>query len=341
MPNDTNLQILLKSRPDGRIVESDFETRRSPTPEVGEGQALIKNLFLSLDPAMRGWVREGESYIEPVKLGDVMRGFTVGIVTESKTPELQPGDKVTGMHGWQELTVVGRGTGIKPTKLPEVPLPLSNFLGVLGGTGLTAYFGLLDIGEPKEGETVLVSTAAGAVGSIVGQIAKIKGCRVVGITGSDEKCRWITEELGYDAAINYKTDDLNKAIRRTCPDKVDVYFDNVGGAQLDAALANLNKHARVVICGAISIYNAKGEPPPGPSNYLSLLIKSARMQGFVILDYVDRFMEGGMQLGQWVMEGKIKHREHVVDGLEQAPSALNMLFDGTNIGKLVVKIADA
>ncbi len=339
MATGKNRQILLKSRPKGRLQPSDFESREVDVPEVGDGQALVKNLYLSLDPAMRGWVREGESYIEPVAVGGVMRGGTVGVVLESKNPKLAPGDKVMGMNGWQEYALIG-GNENMSRKLPEMSLPLTNFLSVLGATGMTAYFGLLDVGEPKEGETVLVSTAAGAVGSIVGQIAKIKGCRVVGITGSDEKCRWITEELGYDAAINYKTEKLDEAIKKTCPKKVDVYFDNVGGDQLDAALLNLNKHARVVICGAISVYNAKGDLPPGPSNYLALLIKSARMQGFVVLDYLDRFMEGGMQLAQWIMEGKIKHREHVVDGLENAPTAINMLFDGSNNGKLIVKIAD-
>lgn len=341
MTSRKNRQIILKSRPKGRLTTTDFELREVDAPSVGDGEALVKNLYLSLDPAMRGWVREGESYIEPVQLGDVMRGGTVGVIVESKNAKFEPGDKVIGMNGWQEYALVGDTGALASRKLPPLPVPLTNFLSVLGMTGMTAYFGLLDVGKPKEGDTVLVSTAAGAVGSIVGQIAKIKGCRVVGIAGSDDKCAWITDELGFDAAINYKREDLGEAIRRTCPDKIDVYFDNVGGDHLNAALANLARHGRVVICGAISIYNASGEPPPGPSNYLALLIKSARMEGFVVLDYRKRFMEAGIQLGQWLLEGKLKHREHVVDGLENAHEAINMLFDGTNTGKLIVKISDA
>lgn len=307
-------------------------------PRPGDGEALVRNLYLSLDPAMRGWMREGDSYIEPVKLGEVMRGATVGEVLESKHPGYRPGDKVLGMLGWQDYAVVGHGDGA-PRKLPDVPLPITAFLSVLGGTGLTAYFGLLDVGQPKEGDTVLVNAAAGAVGSVVGQIAKIHGCRAVGIAGSDEKCAWLTGELGFDAAINYKTQNLREALKETCPQKIDVFFDNVGGEQLDVTLAHIARGARVVICGAISTYNAEGALPPGPSNYIYLLLRRARMEGFIVFDYASRFGEGGEQLGRWVSEGKLRYREHVVDGLENAPSAIHMLFDGRNRGKLIVKIA--
>lgn len=331
-----NRQILLAARPVGNIQESNFKYQEVPAPEPAAGQALVRNLFLSLDPAMRGWMREGDSYIEPVRLGDVMRGGTIGEVIQSKSPEFAVGDKVFGMGGWQDYWLAAPKSGARV--LPaDVPFPLTNFLSVLGITGLTAYFGLLDVGKPKEGETVVVSTAAGAVGSIVCQIAKIKGCRVVGIAGSDEKCSWITNELGVDAAINYKTQDVAAELRKACPNKIDVYFDNVGGEILNTVLGMINVHARIVICGAITQYNAT-QPAPGPSNYLTLLTKRSRMEGFVVIDYMDRSMEGIMQLGQWIAEGRLKHREHIVEGLENAPKAIQQLFDGSNQGKLIVKI---
>lgn len=338
MGDYTNRQILLASRPVGSIRDENFELRTGPVPPLNDGEVLIRNYYLSLDPAMRGWMREGESYIEPVNIGDVMRGSTIGEVVESKHPDFAPGDKTFGMGGWQDYTITRPGGRFR--KLPDgVPFPLTYFLSVLGVTGLTAYFGLLDVGAPKAGETLVVSTAAGAVGSIVGQIGKIMGCRVIGIAGSTEKCRWITEDLGFDGAINYKKQDVGKELRTLCPDKIDIYFDNVGGDILNECLGRLNVHARVVICGAITVYNAV-EPMPGPSNYLTLLTKRSRMQGFVVLDYVERFNEGIMALGQWVAEGKLKHREDIVDGLEQAPKAIHKLFDGSNQGKLIVKIAD-
>ena len=338
MAGEMNRQILLASRPEGMIKESDFSFQEAPIPEPGENQILVKNLYLSLDPAMRGWMSDMDSYIEPVAVGGVMRGGTIGKVVKSNHAEYKEGDKVFGLNGWQEFGVVGPDN--LPNKLPEgLPIPLTSFMSVLGATGLTAYFGLLDIGQPKEGDTVVVSTAAGAVGSIVGQIAKIKGCRVVGLTGSDEKCAWITQELGYDAAINYKSENIAEALRRTCPDKIDVYFDNVGGEILNEVLGQINVGASICICGAISRYN-ETEPTPGPSNYLTLLTKRSRMEGFVILDYFDRFMEGIQQLSQWVIEGKLKHREHIIEGLENAPKAINLLFEGKNTGKLIIKIAD-
>lgn len=336
MSAKVNRQILLAARPVGEIKESDFKYQESVLPQPGEGQALVRNLFLSLDPAMRGWMREGDSYIEPVRLGDVMRGGTIGEVIESNSPEFAVGDKVFGMGGWQDYYLAHPKMGVRV--LPsDVPFPLTNFLSVLGITGLTAYFGLLDVGKPKEGETVVVSTAAGAVGSIVCQIAKIKGCRVVGIAGSDDKCAWIQDELGVDAAINYKTQNVAAELRKACPKRIDVYFDNVGGEILNTVLGMINVHARVVICGAITQYNAT-QPAPGPSNYITLLTKRSRMEGFVVIDYMDRAMEAIMQLGQWLAQGKLKHREHIVEGLENAPKAIMHLFNGTNQGKLIVKI---
>lgn len=334
-----NRQWLLKSRPEGGIVDDNFEYRESAVPTPGDGQILVRNLYLSLDPAMRGWMSDMDSYIEPVGLGDVMRGGCVGEVVESNAPDYAPGDKVFGLLGWQDYALAGPDD--LPNKLPdEIPLPLTAFLSVLGLTGVTAYFGLMDVGQPKKGDTVVVSTAAGAVGSIVGQIAKIKGCRVVGIAGTDEKCKWIVDDLGFDAAINYKTQNVGDELDKHCPDKIDVYFDNVGGEILNEALARINVHARVVICGAITRYN-ETEPSPGPSNYINLLLKRSRMEGFVLTDYLDRFPEAVVQLAQWIQAGQIRWKEDVVEGLENAPKAIHKLFDGTNQGKLIVKIADA
>lgn len=319
------------------LSADNFSYQETDIPEPGENQMLIRTLYMSLDPAMRAWMNDVESYIEPVAIGDVMRALTVGRVEKSNNPDFEVGDNILCMNGWQDYALSEPG-GIA-NKLPEgVPLPLTNFLSVLGITGLTAYFGLLDITDPKEGECVVVSTAAGAVGSIVGQIAKIKGCRAVGITGSDDKCAWITDELGFDAAINYKTKNVAEELRAACPNGVDIYFDNVGGEILNDVLGQINPNARVSICGAISQYNAT-EVPPGPSNYLTLLTKRARMEGFIVMDFMDRFPEAIMQMAQWIMEGKIKHREDIIDGLENAPEAVLTLFNGTNKGKLIVNVA--
>lgn len=339
MSENMNRQWLLKSRPVGEIKDSDFEYRESTVPEASEDQILCRNLFLSLDPAMRGWMSDADSYIEPIGLGDVMRGGCVAEVMESKRSDYEVGDKVFGMLGWQEFAVAGADN--LPNKLPAgIPLPLSNFLSIFAIPGVTAYFGLLDIGEPNDGDTVVVSTGAGAVGSVVGQIAKLKGCRVVGLTGTDEKCAWIKDDLGFDVAINYKTQNIGEALRDACPDKIDIYFDNVGGEILNEALGLLNEHARVVICGAITRYN-ETEPSPGPSNYINLLLKRSKMQGFVLTDYLDRFPEAIAELAPWVMGKQIQFKEDIVNGLENAPTAIQKLFNGTNKGKLMVKIADA
>jgi NADPH-dependent curcumin reductase CurA len=330
----TNLQIRLAARPKGLPQDSDFQLTEEPIPQPEEGQVLVRNLFLSLDPAMRGWMNEGRSYVPPVGIGEVMRGLTIGEVVESRHPDFAVGDIVSGILGWQRYGVA-RGKELQ--KIPP-GIPPTVALGPLGMTGLTAYFGLLEVGQLKAGETVLVSGAAGAVGSIAGQIAKILGCRAVGIAGTDEKCRWLTGELGFDAAINYKTaKDLHEEIRRACPQGIDVFFDNVGGDVLDTALRSLALHARVVICGAISQYNATG-PMKGPSNYMALLVQRARMQGFVVFDYQSRYAEAQAQLGRWLAEGKLHYREDVVEGLENAPRALLRLFDGSNAGKLIVKL---
>ncbi len=325
----------LAARPVGMIKESDFKFTEEPIPELGNGQVLVHNLYISLDPTNRGWVNDIDTYLPPVAIGEVMRSIAIGEVVESRNPGFEEGDIVQGMFGWQEYAV-SAGEGIN--KLPMIPgLPLTAFFGLFGHIGATAYFGLLDTAKPKAGETLVVSTAAGAVGSLVGQIGKIHGLRVVGLTGSDEKCRWITEGLGYDAAINYKTENVRESLKKHCPAGIDIYFENVGGAILDAVLNLINIRARIVLCGLISQYNAS-EPVPGPYNFVQILVKRARVEGFIVLDYVDRFQEAFQEMGRWYSEGKIKYRIDVVEGLDQAPRALNKLFDGSNTGKLVLKV---
>ncbi|MBL4847956.1 MAG: NADP-dependent oxidoreductase [Planctomycetes bacterium] len=330
---DTNLQIRLVRRPTGLPSPEDFEIGEAPLPDPGEGEVLVANHYLSLDPAMRGWMKEGRSYIPPVELGDVMRGGTYGEVLRSNHPTLAPGDRVVGMLGWQSHAL-SKGDDLYRVP-PEVTGPQA--LGVLGMTGLTAYFGLLDVGRPQEGDTLLVSGAAGATGSVVGQIGKLMGCKVIGVAGTEAKCAWLTEELGFDGAINYRTSpDLTKAVYQATGGKIDVYFDNVGGEMLDSALACLNRGARVVVCGAISQYNS--DSATGPANYLSLLVNRARMEGFIVFDYAPRYDEARVELSRWVQEGKIKHREEIVDGLRNAPQAILRLFDGNKQGKLLIRI---
>jgi NADPH-dependent curcumin reductase len=331
-----NHQFQLAARPVGLPKPSDWRYTEEPIPEPGEDEVLVKILYLSLDPAMRGWMNDGRSYIAPVGIGDVMRAFAAGRVIASKDPGLAVGDHVTGLLGVQEYAIANAKAVIK-VDTTLAPLPV--YLGTLGMPGLTAYFGLLDIGRPAEGETVVVSGAAGAVGGVVGQIAKLKGCRVVGIAGGGEKCRYVVEELGFDAAIDYKAEDVLAALAQHCPNGIDVYFDNVGGEILDAALAHLARNARVVICGAISQYNAT-DGMRGPSNYMSLLVNHASMTGFVFSDYLDRIAGAAKEVGGWLAAGKLTSREDIAEGLDTFPDTLLRLFAGENIGKLVLKVAD-
>jgi NADPH-dependent curcumin reductase CurA len=330
-----NHQFRLAARPVGLCKSSDWNFTEEPVAEPGDGEVLVKVRYLSMDPAMRGWMNDGRSYIAPVGIGEVMRALGAGEVITSNHPGLAPGDSVTGLLGVQEFAVVNGDAVIKVDPgLAALPV----YLGALGMPGMTAYFGLLDIGRPADGETVVVSGAAGAVGSIVGQIAKLKGCHVVGIAGGAEKCRHIVEDLGFDAAIDYKADNVGSALAQQCPSGIDVYFDNVGGEILDAALARRARHGRVVICGAISQYNATGVIK-GPSNYMSLLVNHASMTGFVVTDYGARFAEGAGQMAEWIAAGKLTTREDIAVGFETFPDTLLRLFKGENTGKLVLEIS--
>lgn len=307
-----------------------------PTP--GAGEVLLRNLYLSIDPAIRGWMSDAKSYLPPIALGDPVRSGTLSQIVESNAEGWDVGEIVQALATWESYSVVPSGH-LHGKVEPIEGIPLPSMLSVLGGNGLTAYFGLLDVGRPKEGETVLISAAAGGVGSIAGQIARIKGCRAVGLTGSDEKCAWVTDELGYHAAVNYKTVDLRVALKEVCPRGVDVFFDSVGGEILNTVLTRLNRRGRIALCGAISQINAT-ELPPGPSNYLQLLAKSARMEGFTTLDFARRYDEARADLAQWIREGKLRYRDEIVEGIEQAPSHLLRLFSGEHRGKLMVKLAD-
>ena len=331
-----NRQFRLASRPEGMPGRDIWDLTEEDVPEPADGELLVKVLLLSLDPAMRAWLDDVPSYIPPVAVGDVMRALGVGVVVESKHPDVEEGAYVTGLFGIQEYAVL---PGNAVTEIDAAMAPLATWLNVLGMPGMTAYFGLLGIGRPQPGETVLVSGAAGAVGATVGQIAKVKGCRAVGIAGGAEKCRMLVEEFGFDAAIDYKSDDLRAALKEKCPDRVDVYFDNVGGEVLDAALGRLSRGARVVICGAVSQYNAGAMK--GPSNYMALLVRRARMEGFVVFDYASRYGEAARELGAWMAAGKLKSVEDVVDGIETFPDTLLKLFRGENKGKLCLRVAEA
>jgi NADPH-dependent curcumin reductase len=334
---NVNHQFRLAARPVGMPKRSDWTYAHEPLCEPGDGEFQVKILYISLDPAMRGWMNERRSYIAPVGIGEVMRAGAVGRVITSKNPSFAPGDSVYGPFGVQEYAI-SNGKGIAKVDPRVAPLPV--FLGTLGAPGMTAYFGLLDTGQPKPGETVVVSGAAGATGIVVGQIAKIKGCRVVGIAGGPEKCKYITQELHFDAAIDYKSEDVKKALETHCLKGVDVYFDNVGGDILDAVLTQLARGARIVICGAISQYN-NTTPIKGPSNYLSLLVNRASMKGMLVLDYADRYGEAAREMVGWMKAGQLKSREDIVEGFETFPETLLKLFKGENTGKLVLKVADA
>jgi NADPH-dependent curcumin reductase CurA len=331
----TNHQFKLAKRPVGMVQRSDFEYAETPVAQPGDGEVLVKILYISLDPAMRGWMNEGKSYVPPVGLGEVMRAGAAGRVIASRDPNIAVGEHVVGMLGVQEYAVA-KAKALTKVDPRLVPLPV--YLGTLGMPGMTAYFGLLEVGQPKAGETVVVSGAAGAVGQVVGQIAKIKGCRAVGIAGGADKCDYL-RSIGFDAAIDYKHEDVRAGLKQHCPKGVDVYFDNVGGEILDIVLTQLAMHARIVICGAISQYNETRMK--GPSNYMSLLVNRAMMKGMVVFDYASRYAEAAREMAGWMASGQLKTREDIVAGLETFPETLLRLFKGENTGKLVLKVADA
>jgi NADPH-dependent curcumin reductase CurA len=337
MPDNAqvNRQIVLKHYPEGKPTTEDFALVEVPVREPGEGEVLRQTIYLSLDPYMRGRMSNRVSYAGPASLGEVMVGGTVSRVIASNDPAFAPGDYVLGYDGWQEFGL-SAGQGLR--KLNPAKAPLSYALGALGMPGMTAYWALLDIGRPKPGETVVVSAAAGAVGSIVGQIAKIKGCRAVGLAGTDDKCRLVTQDLGFDACINYKTQELAPALKAACPDGIDVYYDNVAGAILEAVLGQINLGARIPLVGLISEYNAI-TPPPGP-NLRPLLVRRALIHGMLVTDYQDRYEEFLAEMAPWVGEGRIKVLEDIVVGLENAPQAFLGLFDGANTGKLIVRVSE-
>ncbi len=336
----TNRQYRLAARPVGMPKPSDWNLTSETVAEPADGQVLIKVLQLSLDPAMRGWMNEGKSYIPPVGIGEVMRAGGVGKVVASKNPKFAAGDHVAGYFGVQEYCLAdpARLTQIGLSKIDLRMGTPSQWLNALGMPGMTGYFGLLEVGQPKAGETVVVSGAAGAVGQTVGQVAKIKGCRAIGIAGGREKCDFAVRELHYDACIDYKMGSLKEGLKEHCPKGVDVYFDNVGGDILDTVLTRINRKARIVICGAISQYN-NTTPVKGPSNYLSLLVNRARMEGMVVFDWAERYGEAIRDISEWMREGRFASKEDIVEGFEAFPETLNKLFSGGNFGKLVLQVA--
>ncbi|MGA8224092.1 MAG: NADP-dependent oxidoreductase [Candidatus Acidiferrales bacterium] len=331
-----NHKFELAARPVGLPKRTDWNYTEEPVRDPADGEFLIKIIYISLDPAMRGWMNAGKSCVPPVGIGEVMRAGALGRVLSSRNPKFAPGDYVYGGLGVQEYAI-SNGTGL--TKVDPKAAPLPVYLSTLGMPGMTAYFGLLDVAQTKSGDTVVISGAAGAVGAVAGQIAKIKGCRVIGIAGGPAKCRYV-KDLGFDAAIDYKSEDVRKSLAEHCPKGIDVYFDNVGGDILDAALANLARGARIAICGAISQYNTT-TGVKGPSNYLSLLVNRATMKGFVVFDFAPRYAEAAREMAAWLATGKLKSREDIVEGLEKFPETLLMLYSGQNTGKLILKIADA
>jgi NADPH-dependent curcumin reductase CurA len=331
----TNRQIRLQSRPKGLCAPGDFQLTESPLPELQEGQALAKVKYLSMDPTMRVWMAV-DSYLPAVAIGDVMRSGGLAEVIESRNALFKKGDKIVGLTGLQEYVLIEPQSKYPFQKVPSIPFVSDTlFLGALGMTGLTAYFGMTEIAKPQKGETLVVSAAAGATGSVAGQIGKIFGCRVVGIAGTDEKCKWLTDELGFDAAVNYKHPDWKEKLAAATPNGVDIDFENVGGEVMDVVLNRMNLHGRVALCGLISGYTNEAA---GPTNLGLIIVKRLKVEGFLILDYGARFTEAAMELGKWKMMGKLKDRQTIVEGLEKAPEAINMLFTGGNTGKLLVKV---
>ncbi len=331
-----NRRLVLARRPTGVVDESTIRGEEVPVPEPGPGQALLRVRYLSIDPAIRTWMNDAAGYLPPIALGDVIRSAGIAEVVASNTERLGVGELVFGSTGWQDYLLAGDGAPDMEILPPGIDPPTA--LNIFGITGMTAYFGLTDVGRIKAGDTVVVSAAAGATGSVVGQIARIKGAaKVIGIVGTDEKGAWLVDELGFDAAVNYRTDDVRDRLRQLSPTGIDLYFDNVGGELLDICLGQLALRGRVVLCGAIATYNSP-DRAAGPANYRNLITKRCRMEGFIILDYTDRFPEAQRQIAIWGTEGKIKHKEHIIEGLQRAPEALNLLFTGGNTGKVVVRV---
>ncbi len=337
-PNQINRRVVVAARPSPAVTEACFRLEEAAVPEPGDGEVLLRNHYLSIDPAMRGWIAEGPNYSPPVPIGDVMRSFAVGEVVRSRNANYREGDFLMGRFGWQDWAVANEDAVDR--KVDPAEAPLSANLHLLGMTGLTAYLGLLDVGMPKEGETVVVSTAAGAVGALVGQIAKIKGCRAVGLTGSDEKVADCLESFGYDSAINYKTaDDLSVALAEACPDGVDVYYDMTGGPISDAVMDLINVGARIVVVGTMAVPSSP--TPMGPRYNRQILVKRAKMQGFLVLDHFDRLDDAARELARWYREGRVTFREDISQGLDTAPSQLFKLLDGRNRGKALVRLISA
>jgi len=332
-----NRTWVLRQRPVGEVRESDLELVDSDLREPAEGEVRVRTIYLSLDPTNRIWMSDMDAYMPPVAIGEGMRGGSIGVVEESRHPSVAAGSIVNvGLAHWALYNTV---PGDSVSVLPALPgVPLTAFMGPLGATGMTAYFGLMDIVKPQPGETLVVSAAAGAVGSMVGQIGKIQGCRVVGIAGSDDKCRWLTESAGFDAAINYRSEDVGAALDRHCPDGIDINFENVGGPIMDAVMARLNDFSRMPLCGLISSYNAT-EPVPGPYHFANLLMRRTLLRGFIVIDYLDRFPEGIEAMAGWLMGGRLRFETDIVEGLENAPASLERLFSGRNLGKLVVRVS--
>jgi len=333
-----NKQVKLSKRPFGMPDADTWTMETHPIPSPKDGEVLVKQEYISLDPAMRGWMNDAKSYIPPVQIGEVMRAGSIGTVIESKNPDFKVGDVLSGWGGVQQYIATNPAKA-NFYKVDANLAPMPVYIGTLGMPGMTAYFGILEVGKIKEGDVVLVSGAAGAVGSVVGQIAKIKGCTVIGIAGGPEKCKYLTDTLGFDGAIDYKNSDVKKELRTHCPKGIDVYFDNVGGEILDHALARLRRDARVVICGAISQYNNK-EAIKGPSNYLSLLVNRATMQGMVVMDYAKDFGTAANNMGMWMAQGKLKSKEDIYEGIENFRPTFNRLFNGDKMGKLVLKVSE-
>jgi NADPH-dependent curcumin reductase len=332
--SEHNRRLVLAQRPTANVDEHTVRLEEDEIPEPGEGQVLVRNRFLSIDPTIRTWMDDVPGYLPPIALGEVVRGAAVAEVVKSNSDRYPQGSLVFGLTGWQDYALGDDGLQALPPGVDPTAA-----LSVFGVTGMTAYFGLLDVGRIKEGDTVVVSGAAGATGSTVGQIARLMGAaRVVGIAGSPEKCAWLVDEFGYDAAINYKTDDVSARLRDACPDGIDLYWDNVGGEILDICLAQLALRGRVVLCGAIATYNDR-TATKGPANYRVLIIRRGRMEGFIILDYAQRFPEAQAEMARWLSEGKLRYKVHMVEGLEHAPEALNLLFTGGNTGKVIVRVA--